>query len=182
MMNLPLVLGLLLLAGCSSSSGLDAPAPLSKQNINLVFVLSPDLTDSAPGDVNQTTANLTNQGLNRSLMMASYLREQVLGKQNVNGIYAVAPMTHLQTANNLPDMASMGAIQQFAMLNQFTQPLLGSVTTATAANSFPLNVSYAASTVLPSGVVTGAERRAGANRLYRPVAQVQHQPYRRPAL
>jgi hypothetical protein len=153
-LNLPLALGLLLLGGCDSSSGLDAPAPLSKQNINLVFVLSPDLTDSAPGDVNQTTANLTNQGLNRSLMMASYLRERVLGKQNVTGIYSVAPMTHLQTANNLPDMAAMGAIQQFAMLNQFTQPLLGSAITATGVNSFPLNVSYAASAALPSGVVT----------------------------
>ena len=153
-LNLPLVLGLLLLGGCSSSSGLDAPAPLSKQNINLVFVLSPDLTYSAPGDVSQTTANLTNQGLNRSLMMASYLQAQVLGKQNATGVYALAPMTHLQTASNLPDMAAMGAIQQFAMLNQFTQPLFGSVTTATTANSFPLNVSYAASAVLPSGVVT----------------------------
>lgn len=153
-LNLPLALGLLLLGGCGSSTGLDAPAPLSKQNINLVFVLSPDLTYSAQGDLNQTTANLTNQGLNRSLMMASYLREQVMGKQNATGIYALAPMTHLQTANNLPDMAAMGAIQQFAMLNQFTQPLVGSATTAAAANSFPLSVSYAASAVLPTGVVT----------------------------
>jgi hypothetical protein len=154
MLNLPLALGLSLLGGCGGSSGLDASAPLSKQNINLVFVLSPDLTYAAPGDVNPATANLTNQGLNRSLKMASYLKAQVLGNQNATGIYAISPMTHLQTANNLPDMAAMGAIQQFAMLNQFTQPLFGTATTAPTANSFPLNVSYAAGQVLPTGVVT----------------------------
>jgi hypothetical protein len=141
------------LAGCAGSSGSDAPAPLSGENINLVFVLSPDLTYSAAGDVNPGTANLTNQGLNRSLKMATYLKQQVLGGSNASGIYAISPMTHLQTANNLPDMAAIGAIQQFAMLNQFTQPLFGSATTATSANSFPLNVSYAAGMVLPTGVV-----------------------------
>jgi len=153
-LNLALALGLSLLGGCGGSSDSDVPAPLSGQNTNLVFVLSPDLTYSAPGDVSPTTANLTNQGLNRSLKMAGYLKTQVMGNQNVTGIYAIAPMTHLQTANNLPDMAAMGAIQQFAMLNQFTQPLFGSATTATTANSFPLNVSYAASAVLPTEVVT----------------------------
>ena len=29
-------------------------------------------------------------------------------------------MTHLQTANNYPDMAAIGFIQQFALLNQIT--------------------------------------------------------------
>lgn len=147
-------LGIAPLVGCGGSSGTDASAPLSSQNTNLVFVLSPDLTYAAPGDVNPATANLTNQGLNRSLQMASYLKTQVLGNQNATGIYAISPMTHLQTANNLPDMAAMGAIQQFAMLNQFTQPIYGNATVATTANSFPLNVSYAAGQVLPSGVVT----------------------------
>lgn len=136
------------LAGCGGSSGSDAPAPLSGENINLVFVLSPDLTYAASGDVNPVTANLTNQGLNRSLKMASFLKTQVLGNQNVTGIYAVAPMTHLQTASNLPDMASLGAIQHFAMLNQITLP----AGAAQATNSFPINVSYAAGMVLPAGV------------------------------
>ncbi len=142
------------LIGCGGSSGSDAPAPLSSQNINLIFVLSPDLTYGASGDVNPITANLTNQGLNRSLKMATYLKTQVLGNQNVTGIYAVAPMTHLQTANNLPDMASLSAIQQFAMLNQITLP----AGAAQPANSFPINVSYAAGMVLPAGV---AEPYAG---------------------
>ena len=142
------------LVGCGGSSGTDVPAPLSSQNTNLVFVLSPDLTYADPGDVNPATANLSNQGLNRSLKMASYLKTQVLGNQNVSAIYAVSPMTHLQTANNLPDMASMAAIQQFAMLNSFTQPLFGTATTAPTANSFPLNLAYAAGQVLPTGVVT----------------------------
>lgn len=141
------------LVGCGGSSDNDAPAPLSSQNINLVFVLSPDLTYNAPGDVNPATTNLSNQGLNRSLKMASYLKTQVLGNQNVSAIYAISPMTHLQTAHNLPDMAAMGAIQQFAMLNQFTQPLFGTATTAPTANSFPLNLAYAAGQVLPTGVV-----------------------------
>jgi len=142
------------LAGCGGSSDSDAPAPLSSQNTNLVFVLSPDLTYAAAGDVNPATANLTNQGLNRSLKMAGFLKTQVLGNQNVSAIYAVSPMTHLQTAQNLPDMASMAAIQQFAMLNSFTMPLSGTATTATTANSFPLNMAYAAGQVLPTGVVT----------------------------
>jgi hypothetical protein len=141
------------LTGCGGgSSGSDTPAPLNGQNINLVFVLSPDLTYSASGDVNPDTGNLSNQGLQRSLLMASFLKQQVLGNQNVTGIYAVAPMTHLQTANNLPDMASISAIQQFAMLNQVSLPIavLG---TPTLANSFPINVGYAAGMALPTGVV-----------------------------
>jgi len=142
------------LVGCGGSSNPDVPAPLSSQNTNLVFVLSPDLTYAAPGDVNPATANLTNQGLNRSLQMASFLKTQVLGNQNVTGIYAISPMTHLQTAQNLPDMASMAAIQQFAMLNSFTQPLFGTATTAPTANSFPLNLAYSAGQVLPTGVAT----------------------------
>jgi hypothetical protein len=150
---MPIALGVAALTGCGGSSGDATPGPLSDQNTNLIFVLSPDLTYAAADDVNPVTSNLTNQGLQRSLLMASYLKQQVLGGKNATGIYAIAPMTHLQTANNLPDMAAVGAIQQFAMLNQFTQPLFGTATTATTANSFPLNVSYAAGMVLPTGVV-----------------------------
>ena len=149
----PVALGVAALAGCGGSSG-DAPpypAPLSDQNINLIFVLSPDLTYAGAGDVNPVTTNLTDQGLNRSLQMASYLKQQVLGGKNVTGIYAVAPMTHLQTANNLPDLAPIGAIQQFAVLNQITLP---NFTTPTAlGHSFPINVGYAAGIVLPTSVV-----------------------------
>lgn len=140
------------LVGCGGSSASDTPAPLNGQNINLVFVLSPDLTYSAAGDVNPDTSNLSNQGLQRSLLMASYLKQQVLGGKNVTGIYAVAPMTHLQTANNLPDMASISAIQQFAMLNQIALPI-AALGAPTLANSFPVNVGYAAGMVLPTGVV-----------------------------
>ncbi len=147
---------LALLAGCGSSSGPDAPpspAPLSANNINLIFVVSPDLTYNVPGDINPVTTNLSNQGLQRSLMMATYLKQQVLGSNNVTGIYALVPMTHLQTANNYPDMAAMGAIQQFAMLNQTTLPQGATPANSMTGNSFPLNVSYAAGAVLPTGVV-----------------------------
>jgi hypothetical protein len=66
--------------------------------------------------VNPTTANLTSRGLQRSLMMATFLKQSVLGGNNVTSIFALEPMTHLQTANNYPDMAGVEAIEQFAMV------------------------------------------------------------------
>src|ERR1019366_3147618 len=92
-----LALAMTLLAGCGSSS-------LSANNLNLIFVVSEDLPYQASGDINPSTANLTNQGLQRSLLMATFLQQTVLGTNNVTGIYALEPMTHLQTANNYPDM------------------------------------------------------------------------------
>jgi len=97
-LSLFLALSLTLLAGCSSS-GPPTHAPLSAGNLNLIFVVSEDFAYHATGDVNPKTANLTNQGLQRSLLMATFLKQQVLGTQNVTGIYALEPMTHLQTAN-----------------------------------------------------------------------------------
>lgn len=135
---------ILSLSGCGGSSSSNATAPLSADNLNLIFVVSPDLAYDPLGDINQDTANLNNQGLQRSLLMATYLKQHVLGKENVTGIYALAPMTHLQTSNDYPDMTSIGYIQQFALLNQFT--LLG-----TTGNSYPINTSYASGSV-PSGV------------------------------
>lgn len=140
--SLLLSLALSLLAGCGGSSS--EPAPLSADNLNLIFVVSPDLAHNASGDVNKDTANLSNQGLQRSLLMATYLKQQVLGTQNVTAIHALTPMTHLQTANNYPDMAALGYIQQFALLNQIT---LGTNT----ANSYPLNAAYVSGAV-PDGV------------------------------
>jgi hypothetical protein len=156
--SLFLVLALTLLAGCGGGS--NSTAPLSANNLNLIFVVSPDLENPAlnhpaHGDINRNTANLSNQGLQRSLLMASYLKQQVLGNVNVTRIYALQPMTHLQnTADypDLPDMAAIGYIQQFALLNQITLPGMdGAVSTLAAANSFPLNVTYASTTV-PGGV------------------------------
>jgi hypothetical protein len=106
-----LVLTLTLLAGCGGGSDSNTTAPLSADNINLIFVVSPDLDHPEYGDINPDTANLTHQGLQRSLLMATCLKTQVLGANNVTGIYALAPMTHLQTANNYPDMAAIGYIQ-----------------------------------------------------------------------
>ncbi|MFZ0889145.1 MAG: hypothetical protein WA005_11880, partial [Candidatus Binataceae bacterium] len=76
--SLFLVLALTLLAGCGGSSGPNAtapptPAPLSAGNLNLIFVVSEDLAYQAPGDVNPSTANLTDRGLQRSLRMATFL-------------------------------------------------------------------------------------------------------------
>ncbi|MGD0697833.1 MAG: putative Ig domain-containing protein, partial [Terriglobia bacterium] len=61
------------------------PAPLSADNINLIFVVSEDLAYQASGDVNPLTANLTSQGLQRSLLMAPFLQQNVLGGENVTG-------------------------------------------------------------------------------------------------
>lgn len=141
-------LALALLAGCGGSSGSSSIPPLSSENTNLVFVVSPDLAYQTAGDVNSDTANLSSQGLQRSLMLASYLKQQVLGGGNVAGIYALAPMTHLQTTNQYPDMVAIGFIQEFALLNQITLPTAAGPYTA---NSYPINVSYAPGAV-PAGV------------------------------
>jgi hypothetical protein len=98
------IIGMLIisLAGCSGGSFDDGaqttPIPLSADNINLIFVVSQDLAFHEPGDIDLNTANLTNRGLQRSLLMATYLKQQVLGGKNVTGLYALEPMTHLQTA------------------------------------------------------------------------------------
>lgn len=151
--SLLLILALTLFTGCGGSFGSNSTAPLDAKNVNLIFVSSPDLAYQAPGDIQPDTANLTSQGLNRSLMMATYLKHQVLGGNNVTSIYTLSPMTHLQTVNNYPDMTAVGYIQQFALLNQETLPINATYKLATyTANSYPLNVSYPSKESLPSGV------------------------------
>lgn len=154
-----LVLALTLLAGCGGSSGSSAttppnPAPLSADNANLIFVVSEDLAYQAQGDVNSSTANLTDRGLQRSLRMAGFLQQHVLGTENVTGVYALESMTHLQTANNYPDMVAIETVQQFALLNQITlltePPPINALYTG---NSYPINASYA-SGALPTAVAT----------------------------
>lgn len=131
------------------------PVPLSAANLNLIFLVSGDLAYQAAGDINPQTANLTTQGLNRSLLMAAYLQQNVLGSKNVTGIYALEPMTHLQTTSNYPDMAALETIQQFALLNHITISSDASGGTPLPGNSFPLNASYAPAPVNPpSGVAT----------------------------
>ncbi|MBA3912822.1 MAG: hypothetical protein H0X25_02950 [Acidobacteriales bacterium] len=138
---------LLSLAGCGNSSTpqVSQQPPLSAGNVNLIFVSSEDLAYHVAGDIDPATANLTNQGLQRTLLLGSFLKQRVLGGENVTSIYALAPMTHLQTANEYPDMAALETVQQFAMLNRATVPQEGS------AHSFPIFASYAAGAV-PDGV------------------------------
>ncbi len=137
------------LSGCGGASS-NKYAPLSADNLNLIFVVSPDLAYHGNGDIHQDTANLTNQGLQRSLLMATFLKQQVMGTRNVNGIYALSPMTHPQTANKYLDMAAIGSIQQFALLNQITLFVNATGTTYTG-NSYPINVAYGPGSV-PFGV------------------------------
>ncbi len=162
---LGLVFALASLSGCGGSSQPNPPsppAPLSAQNLNLIFVVSEDLAYHASGDMNPNTANLTNRGLQRALAMGSFLQEKVLGGQNVNGIFALEPMTHLQDSNHYPDMVPLETIQQFAMLNQIT--LSYESFTPVANNSFPVNVSYSSAPV-PSGVVQPLLMCSSANGL-----------------
>ncbi len=148
---LPLVLALGILAGCGGAQQPDppSPGPLSADNLNLIFVVSEDLNYQASGDINARTANLTSRGLQRALRMGSFLQQNVLGGQNVNGIFALQPMTHLQTVQQYPDMVPLETMQQFAMLNQMT--LWHGNDPPLAANSFPVNDSYASDNV-PDGV------------------------------
>ncbi|MGA7826737.1 MAG: hypothetical protein WCA04_03695 [Geobacteraceae bacterium] len=150
-----LAFALSLFAGCGGNS--ESAALLSANNINLVFVVSPDLDNDPLGDVNPVTANLNNQGLQRALMLASYLKPQLLGTNEVTDIHVLSPMTHLQTPNQFPDMAAIGFIQQFALLNQITIQ-------GTTANSYPLSVGYAEGDV-PAGVATPTPYTPGAQGL-----------------
>ncbi len=154
--SLAMILILALLSGFNGDYSPNSTVPLSANNLNLIFVVSPDLAYQAPGDINSDTANLSVQGLQRSLLMATYLKMQVLGGKNVNRIYTLEPMTHLQTAKNLPDMAALGYIQQFAMLNQIALTGIGGYgSPLTTSNSYPLGASYAPGSV-PSGGATPA--------------------------
>lgn len=139
-----LILGLMMLTGCGCGFVSGSPSPLNEKNVNLIFVVTPDLANDPLGDINPDTANLNDQGLQRSLLMGSYLKQQLLGNGNVTAIYTLEPMTHLQTVNNYPDMAAIGFIQQFALLNQKT---IKNIT----GNSFPLYAAYAKGDV-PLGV------------------------------
>lgn len=154
--SLFLMVALTLLAGCGSDSS-PVTTALSANNVNLVFVVSPDLAYNTAGDIQPDTANLTSQGLNRSLQMASYLKQQVLGGKNVSSIYTISPMSHLQTTSNYPDMSAIGFIQQFALLNQITLKTKknddGSWVTYTG-NNYPINVSYAGAAAVPTSGVT----------------------------
>jgi hypothetical protein len=152
-----MALALTLLAGCGGSARPDpptppTPAPLSASNVNLIFVVSEDLAYQASGDVSPRTANLTNQGLQRSLQMGTFLKQQVLGTKNVTGIYALVPMTHLQTASHYPDMVAVESIQQFALLNQITLSSDSEGGTPYTGHNYPINASYASGPI-PSGVV-----------------------------
>jgi len=131
--------------GCISSlAGATTPAnstALDPRAINLIFVVSEDQAHHARGDINPVTANLTDRGLRRTLMMATYLRRRVFGGHDVDAVYVLEPMTHLQTAAQLPDLVAAESVEQFALLNQISLPIRGGE--VVTANSFPLNVTYA---------------------------------------
>jgi hypothetical protein len=133
----------LALLGCGSRRQAAAvpPAPLKATDVNLIFVVSEDVSFAGDGDINPTTANLTSRGLNRALLLGQYLKQQVLGGENATAIYALEPMTHLQTAKSYPDMVPLETVEQFAMQNQVS--IASSGNPAVTANSYPIYASYA---------------------------------------
>ena len=141
--SLVFALTLTLFASCGGSPAPDppAPAPLSADNVNLIFVVSEDLAFQAPDDIDLQTANLTSKGLQRSFLMASFLKQRVLGGGNVTGIYTVEPMTHLPTRQtSIPTWVALETVQQFAMMNQID--MSDGVGHNSTANSYPINASY----------------------------------------
>jgi hypothetical protein len=143
---LPLLVITAVLTGCGGSP---QNASLPADNLNLIFVPTEDLAHNSPGDINPKTANFSSRGLQRALRMGSFLKQDVLGGSNVNGIFVLEPTTHPQTANQYPDMVPLETVQQFAALNQID---LRFEDKALTANSYPLNASYSSDDV-PDGVV-----------------------------
>jgi hypothetical protein len=133
------VIGAAVLFGLYHFSGHSFGSQQQSGPINLIFVVSEDLAYQSQGDVNPNTANLTSQGLERSLLMGTYLHQLVVGT-SVNGIYVLAPATHLQTASSYPDMAAAETVEQFALLTPVTMstiyPGYGSPFTTTG---YPIN-------------------------------------------
>lgn len=159
-----LILGLMILTAWGLGFSPGSAPHLSEKNVNIICVITPDLANDPLGDINPDTANLNTQGLQRSLLMGSYLKRLLPGTGNVTAIYALEPMTHLQTANNYPDMTPIGFIQQFALLNQVTIPkatlekvvnshtgtlVNQSLIQNTTGNSFPLYAGYGPGDVPP---------------------------------
>src|SRR4051794_8987415 len=107
--RLRLVLGLTLLIGCITASKPLAPvpvatAPLASGDICLIFVVSEDLSNNESVDSNPATANLANQGLKSTSLTGCHLRRTALGNENVTGIFALEPMSHLQVMNQLSNI------------------------------------------------------------------------------
>ena len=167
---LSLFLALMMLVGCGGSclnAQVTNPAPLSVASVNLIFVVSEDLSYQAPGDINPATANLTDRGLQRSLLMGTFLKQHVLGGNNVTSIHALEPMTHLQTASKYPDLVALEPFSSSPMLNQVT--LAGTDAVQFTANSFPIFSAYSPQS-LPLGVAQPVYPCAAlrGSRLHRP--------------
>ena len=152
-----MVLSIAVSACSSNDSSSSSPGtlfqvpPLRASDTNLIFVVTPDLANNS-GDIDPKTANLNNRGLQRALKQATYLHTTLLNSANVTGIYALEPCTHPQTANNYPDMVPLEIIEQFALVNQYSENV--AIPPAPAQNvvnsSFPINTSYTAKS-LPAG-------------------------------
>ena len=134
-------------AGCCNYPN---PSPLSSANINLIFVVSQDLTHN-DGDINPDTANLNTRGLQRAISLGTYLHSTLLNQAGVNGIYVLEPATHPQTENNYPDLVPLETVEHFAMLNQYSITSAPSTPAATtfSGNSFPVNDCYTSASVPP---------------------------------
>ena len=152
-----LFFGAIFLVGCVSGHSfaplVGNPNPPAAGNLNLVFIVSEDMAFNTAGDIDPVTANLTNSGLERALMMDTFLYQYVSQSQNATSIYALEPMTHLQTAAKLPDMNGLNTVQQLSVLNQTTLSSNTSGGDPYAGQNSPVNASYSAGS-LPVGAYT----------------------------
>lgn len=78
-----LIIGLVTLTRCSCGIVSGSSLPLSEKNVHIIFLIPPDLANDPFGDINPETANLNNQGLQRSLLMGTYLKQYLPERSNV---------------------------------------------------------------------------------------------------
>ncbi len=146
-----LLLNAIFLTGCVSGHSFTPlvanPDPPPASNLNLIFIISEDRAFNTTGDVDPSTGNLTNTGLERALTMNTFVSQYVLNSHNVSSISALQPMTHLQTPAKLPDMAPLETVQQLAVLSRITLTSNTSGGDLYTGQNFPVNASYSAASL-----------------------------------
>ena len=151
-----LFLSLSLLSGCGGTSRTNAPVSnpgqLIAANLNLIFVVSPDVAYQTSGDVDPRTANLTIRAASVASNCDVPSKAGAGDKERQRNLRARA---HDPFATRPVILGGARAIQQFALMNQTTlsSDLVGG--TPYSGQNSPINASYAPGSV-PGGVLRQA--------------------------